>query len=142
MADADASMLDALLRLLYAAVKRLIGRRGAGSVNRYIPYKMKSYVEQNASRKFTLGEVADSVGLGISRSSQLFHETFRQSVMDYALQVRLAMAKDRIAYDNATLEEIAQACGFPTYSYFSRVFRARFGLSPSEFKRSNRTPLP
>lgn len=139
-ADADPDILEALLRLLYMAVKRLIAKRGAGSGNRYIPYKMKTYIEQNAARKFTLQEVAESVSLGISRSSQLFKETFNQSVMEYAMEVRLAMAKDRIAYDNTTLEEISHSCGFPTYSYFSRAFHARFGLSPSEFKRNNRTP--
>lgn len=138
-ADADADIQDSLIRLLCLSIRRML-RQGAavGRGPGYTPYRIKSFVERNATRKFTLQEAAGSAGLGISRASQLFKETFGQSIMDYAVEVRLAMAKDQIAYDNTSLEEVAYACGFATYAYFSRAFRARFGVTPSEFKRLNR----
>jgi AraC family transcriptional regulator of arabinose operon len=35
-----------------------------------------------------------------------------------------------------TLEHIAETCGFASYSYFHRVFRSHFGMSPAEYLKS------
>ena len=37
-----------------------------------------------------------------------------------------------------TLEEIAETCGFASYSYFHRVFRANYGVSPVKFGKRQR----
>ncbi|WP_223869919.1 helix-turn-helix domain-containing protein [Paenibacillus sabuli] len=40
-------------------------------------------------------------------------------------------------YEDIGLEEAAYACGFRTYTHFSRLFKARFGMTPQDFRRSN-----
>lgn len=100
--------------------------------------QMKYFVEQRATDQFTLEQVARHVGLSPSRAGHLFKETFGQSIMDYAIEVRLSIACERIEYSSYTLEHIAEACGFRSYSYFHRTFRSKLGVSPSRYRELNR----
>ena len=99
-----------------------------------LAHQMKHYIEMNATEAFTLNEVAEAVQLSVSRASHIFKETFHQSVMDYAIHVRLTMACERILHGYMPLEQIAEMCGFQSYSYFHRTFKNRLGLSPRQFR--------
>jgi AraC family transcriptional regulator, positive regulator of tynA and feaB len=55
------------------------------------------------------------------------------SFTEYVLEQRLNLAERQlISSANATVSEIAYAAGFGDLSYFSRCFRRRFGMTPSE----------
>ncbi|MEC0249034.1 AraC family transcriptional regulator [Paenibacillus chitinolyticus] len=131
---------DYLVRVLCLSLDRVIGDLSdLGSFPQkprfsYMVQRMKTYIEQNASEAFTLQDLADHVGLSTSRAGHLFRETFGQSVMDYAIEVRISMACERIRFGAMTLEQAAESCGFHSYSYFHRTFRARMGLSPREYR--------
>jgi DNA-binding response OmpR family regulator len=54
----------------------------------------------------------------------------------YIRMHRVAKAKQMLADTDLSMVEIQIACGFETPSYFSRVFRADVGSSPSEYRRN------
>lgn len=95
---------------------------------------MKQFIEQNATETFTVQELANHVNLSPSRAAHIFKEEFQQSIMDYVIELRLSMACERIHHGYMSLEQIAEMCGFQSYSYFHRTFRNRLGLSPSQFR--------
>lgn len=127
-----------LLRSLCLGLDRLIltssqDPRG----NAAIAYKVKHFVEQNATTSFSLEDVASYAGLSVSRIVHLFKATFGQTIIDYAIDVRLAIASERIRLTTMPLEQIAETSGFQNYSYFSRIFRARYHMSPRQFRSQN-----
>lgn len=133
------SIAGYLLRVLCLSLDRLV-REGAAApsdTKAYAAYRIRAYVESHATEPLTLERVASHVGLSVSRAVHLFKETFGQSIMDYAIEVRLAIACERIRFSQVTLEQAAEQAGFHSYSYFHRAFRARFGISPKEYR--NRT---
>jgi AraC family transcriptional regulator of arabinose operon len=71
----------------------------------------------------------------------LFKETFDTSIMQYTLDIRLNMARERIIFSPMSLEQAAESSGFANYTYFHRVFRSRFGMSPKEFRVIHREQL-
>lgn len=74
----------------------------------------------------------------MSRSSlyRMMNEKTGLNTQQYVNQFRLDKAKDMLLDEKASISEIAYACGFNSLSYFSRSFKDRFGLSPSEFLKS------
>lgn len=134
--DADTEIVDYLTRSMLLHLKRLIdsGESGEDAYERSVSNRIKMFVEKHATEPITLKDVAASVGLSVSRASQLFKETFGQSIMDYAIEVRLTVAKERILFSGTTLQEIAYQCGFANYTHFNRMFHSRFNMSPSEYK--------
>jgi len=129
-------MLDYYLRILCLQIDRHIMEQTSHpqGTNSYLAYRMKIFIEAHATTTLTLEQVARHVGLSVSRAVHLYKSVFDQSIMQHTIEVRLAVAKERILYSSFTLEQIAESCGYASYSYFHRMFRAHFGISPKDFR--------
>jgi len=55
-------------------------------------------------------------------------------IREHRLENATRMLEDP-ALDLMTIAEVAQRCGFPDHAHFSRTFRARYGVSPSGWRR-------
>jgi AraC family transcriptional regulator of arabinose operon len=133
-------VLDYLLRILCLNLDRIINENSNHLPPRkqsFLVYRMKNYIEELATENFTLQDVADHVDLSISRTVALFKSAFGKSVMQYTMDVRLSIAIERMQYSKMSLEQIAETCGFGTYSYFFRCFRSKYGVSPRSYREKN-----
>lgn len=136
--DADPELLTYLTRSLLLHIKRIIANQefSIGNISeRTIASRIKMYIERHATEPLTLEAISRYAGLGVSRASQLFRETYRQSIFDYVIEVRLSIAQERILFSDTTLQEVAFQCGFANYTHFNRIFRSRFDMSPSTYKK-------
>ena len=48
--------------------------------------------------------------------------------------VRLKNAIDMLSSTNYSIREIAEECGFRSANYFSKVFSAKVGITPTEYR--------
>ncbi|OAS15216.1 helix-turn-helix domain-containing protein [Paenibacillus oryzisoli] len=121
-------LLQALcLYLERAATETVQGRPFTGT-------RMKRFIEAHATAAFKIEDVADHVGLSISRAVHLFKEYFGKTMIQYATEVRLSSAVERMHDSSMSLEQIALSCGFGSYPYFHRAFKQRFGTSPKAYR--------
>ena len=57
-------------------------------------------------------------------------------VVEYIREVRLRKAALYLKQDKLTVTEVMYMVGFTTPSYFGKCFKARFGVTPSEYASS------
>ena len=57
---------------------------------------------------------------------------------EYLNTVRLNVAKDLLITSNYNLSEIAREAGYTDLSYFSKLFKKEYGISPSKYRKENR----
>ncbi|MFQ3453897.1 helix-turn-helix transcriptional regulator [Bradyrhizobium sp. UFLA01-814] len=57
--------------------------------------------------------------------------TFRKLLMES----RLSVAAYRLSMEEERISEVAYSSGFASLPHFSRLFKARFGLTPSDYRR-------
>ncbi|WP_343048879.1 AraC family transcriptional regulator [Aureimonas mangrovi] len=90
-------------------------------------------------RPWTVGELAQEAAL--SRST--FFDRFRREVgvapMEYLAGWRMALAKDLLSKDRASVGEIAERVGYSSQSTFSVAFARHVGASPTAYARSRMT---
>ena len=55
----------------------------------------------------------------------------------YIKQLRLARAQMFLKGPKKTIGDIVMMCGFESASYFTKMFKEKFGITPSEYKRNN-----
>ena len=57
----------------------------------------------------------------------------------YLTNLRIEKAKSMLL-TTISIRKVAEQTGFPDQMYFSRVFRASTGLTPSQYRQKNRDP--
>ena len=55
--------------------------------------------------------------------------------MNYIQILRLETAKEKIKSGNFKISEISALCGFKDASYFTRCFKKRYGMTPTEYAK-------
>lgn len=54
---------------------------------------------------------------------------------EYINELRLNYASNLLLHTNTPILEICFDCGFQSVSYFYKVFKKKYGISPKEFKK-------
>lgn len=129
-------MAEYFFRLFCLTVERASHEQhtAPGKGKSFLAYEMKRYIEEHALAPLKLEDVAVHVDLSVSRAVHLFKSVFNQTIMQYVQHIRLSVARERILFSKMSLEQIAEMSGFNSYTYFYRVFRARYGVSPKEYR--------
>jgi AraC-like DNA-binding protein len=100
--------------------------------------KVCSRIQAAPERRWTTGELASSLGVSDSHVYRIFREAVGQSPASYIERLRVKSACDRLLRPNASVTEIAFELGFKTSQHFATVFKRYTGLTPSQWRRTNR----
>ena len=79
--------------------------------------------------------IADQLGISKSYLCYLFKQDYDESITKIIRKLRLKQAVIDIQSSNLSLYEITTKYGFKSPSYFSRVFKEVYGISPMEYRR-------
>lgn len=88
----------------------------------------------------TIPALAFQVGLNANKLQNGFKEIFHQTVNEYVQERRLDVAKGLIKNSDLSISEIVDRIGFSSKSYFSKLFRQRYGTTPSAYRKNRREP--
>ncbi len=98
---------------------------------------IREHVDEHYREYLSLTDVAKHFRLSPSHVGKLFRKHQKMSFGKYVTARRIGLARDLLSHDlDAPVKEIAATCGFDDQFYFSRVFKAHTGVSPTEFRRS------
>ena len=92
------------------------------------------YIEENYPESITLTWLAEQYHLDASHLSRTFSRTYGESVIAFLTRIRMEKAAELMKASDRTLEAISFLVGYDDYHYFSRVFRKKMGISPSEYR--------
>jgi AraC family transcriptional regulator, arabinose operon regulatory protein len=124
-----------LVQSLCLLLERAVNETNRSSNRPYVVTRMMRYIEEHATSCLKVEDVADYAGLSVSRAVHLFKTHVEKTIIQYALDIRLSVAMDRMKYTSMTLEHIAEECGFGSYPYFHRVFKKKYGVAPGIYRR-------
>ena len=82
-----------------------------------------------------LDRYAAVCNVGRDRFLHLFTQTVGMPPQKYVTNQRIKNAKRMLSENRRSISEIAERCGFSDSMYFSRVFKKKTGLSPSEYRK-------
>lgn len=128
---------------LRARLDRLIveysarARAGEGDHARADFEALTGYIGRKLGEKLTLEGVCRALGMSQTTVSRLFRTYARCSFVEYLTSRRVERAKALIEREpSRRMKEVACEAGFCDPLYFSRVFRAETGLTPTDFSKS------
>ena len=95
---------------------------------------IKDYIHTHYAEPLTLEGIADQISMSPSSCSRFFRSHAGRTVTDYIVDVRLGNAARSLVDTNETVAVICYSCGFNNLSNFNRVFKAKKGMTPREFR--------
>ena len=87
------------------------------------------------ARDWTLEELAEKVHFNPSYFSNLFKQQFGKGYSAYLNNIRIEKAAELLIETNMQVGAIAHQVGYTNTAYFIKIFRRKYGITPSEFRR-------
>lgn len=94
--------------------------------------RVENYIRSAYMHPIRVEAIAHQLCLNRRYLSRLFKENTGKSIQEYLICVRLEEAQ-RYLRQGCTVKEAAHLCGYEDVSNFSKMFKCRFGISPSDF---------
>ncbi len=100
--------------------------------------QVSSYIHNHYMEDMTVHSLAEYSGVNENRLFYVFNKYTGGGPGDYLITYRLNRAKEMLTTCNVPIQEVARNVGYSDALYFSRIFRKRFGTSPSSFREQFR----
>lgn len=104
--------------------------------DRDLMFAVRDFLDQNYAEPPSLLEIARLFGTNDFKLKKGFKELFGTTVFGYVAERRLAVAHQLITLTDQPVQEVAETVGFTNPAHFATAFRRRFGLRPSQVRRS------
>ncbi|MEJ1238016.1 nickel-binding protein [Chryseolinea sp. T2] len=100
---------------------------------KFLKLLMDYFEKEWNNPSLSVEKLSAELGLSKSQANRKLKSLTDKSPNQFIQEIRLQKALVSIKLNNQTISEIAYESGFTSPTYFSRAFKKRFGLSPSEF---------
>ena len=83
--------------------------------------------------------IADALSISKVQLYRKLKATVDMTTTEYIRSVRLEQAQHLLKTGNLSVQEVMYACGFVTKTYFYREFQKKYGVTPGEFRRNQKS---
>ena len=91
-------------------------------------------IAKDVSQDYSLEQLALESGLSQAKLQEGFKLMYTKTVTEYIRHSRLEVARDLMRTTELNISQIVYTIGFSSRSYFSKIFKRKYGISPSEFQ--------
>lgn len=123
---------------LYSALSLLMhsqpARRDESIAAQYVQ-KAATYIAHHYAYPISIPDIASYVGIDRSHLYTVFKQVTGVSPKDYLTDFRIRRACALLREPALSITAVANSVGFENNLYFSKVFRKRMNLSPSDYRR-------
>ena len=134
-----AYLMQMILLVVREQCEPMIQPRGYSfeSANRkYVVEQMLSFFEDHYAEKISLDQIAENMYLSPFYISRIFKSETGDTPIRHLINIRLEKAKEILENgDGGSIQEVAASVGYDDAYHFSKLFKKRYGISPSQAKK-------
>ncbi len=107
------------------------------SINKkYVVEQIIEYFEDHYAEKISLDQIADNMYLSTAYVSKIFKSETGNTPIRHLIDIRLERAKELLEKGwEGSIQEIAMQVGYDDAYHFSKLFKKRYGVSPSKVQK-------
>lgn len=96
---------------------------------------IKAYIENNLEFGIDITQLANTFHYNPRYLGRLFKKETKATINQYVTLRRLKRAKRLLVETESTIIDISTEVGFSSVTYFNRLFKTKFGVTPSEYRK-------
>ena len=104
------------------------------NINDYLEI-IENYIQIHISECLTVKELANYVHLNADYLARIFKNKHQQTLIEYITEQRMLLSKELLLKSNMTISMISAKVGYPNYSYFIKLFKKYYDVTPNEFRQ-------
>ncbi len=93
------------------------------------------YILQGFTERLTLEDTAKHLGLSKNYLSELFAKEMSMGFKEYVDKLRFDYVARLLVYSDMSITEAYEKSGFSDYANFSRRFKQKYKMSPTQYRR-------
>ena len=122
--------MESLFDMKYIRRRAMSSHRNTDPRIRILVDYLTLHPEKNVSRK----EMCEMCGVSDSSLRRLFKEQTGKTIYEFVREIKLACAANFLVTGNETISEIGYRLGYESPSYFTKIFRENYGVSPQDYR--------
>lgn len=129
-------MLLLIIREQCEPMERPMGCAFESANKKYVVEQIMNYIEDHYSEKISLDQIAENMYLSPFYISRIFKSETGNAPIRYLINIRLEKARELLegGYEGS-IQEVAALVGYDDAYHFSKLFKKRYGISPSQARR-------
>ena len=96
--------------------------------------KVCDYINSNLSKDISLEQMAEYANVSSFYLSRLFKEEKGITFINFLTDRRLEKSRELLSNTELSIKEITASIGYNDQNYFSRLFKNKYGVSPTEYR--------
>lgn len=123
---------------LYVGVKRIVHRQSTlePSPQGKLVQKAIAFIDTHALEGIDVRDVTNHLGCSRRLADLRFREFQGRSILETIVEKRLAAVRQRLTETRDKIDVIAGECGFKNSNYLKNLFKKRYSMTMSEFRRA------
>ncbi len=93
------------------------------------------FINDNIQHPLSVEYIAQQNFVSVSLVYKLFYKNFNTSVKDYINKKRCELSLTMLMFTDKSLNEVSSEVGFSSLSYYSKVFKKLYGVSPLKYRQ-------
>lgn len=112
------------------------GRSFESANKKYVVEQVVSYFEDHYAEKISLDQIAENMYLSPFYVSRIFKLETGDAPIRHLINIRLEKAKELLENGwEGSIQEVASQVGYDDAYHFSKLFKKRYGISPSKIRK-------
>ncbi len=103
--------------------------------------KIGNDILKNPAKPYTLSQLSFKSGLTQAKLQEGFKFLYNRTVTEYIRHVRLESAREMLKNSDLNISQIVYSIGFSSRSYFSKIFKEKYNITPNQFKKKLKAVL-
>ncbi len=121
---------------LYNIIKHLLQiSTEKASYRNYSIYPVIEFIKNNYMKSISVCEMADIIKMSESNLYAVFKKSTGISPIKYLNDYRLSVACEFLHHTDNSIKSIAENVGIPDQFYFSKLFKAKYSISPQQHRK-------
>lgn len=124
-----------ILELIFEEIFEVIIKEKRVTYKNEMTYALQ-FIEKYIAKNLSLESAASYMNISTHYFSKLFKSEVGENFIDYVTDKKVEMAKQLIGDTDIPLNSIAFEMGFNEANYFSKVFKKKTGMTPSQYRKT------
>jgi len=99
-------------------------------------FEFKEIIQAHLYTSITIKELAQLTNRSLSSFKKEFFKVYQDTPSHYIIERRLEKIADSLVLTDDSISSITYDCGFKSLSHLSRIFKKKYGMTPSQFRQN------